>query len=298
MTTISIISDSMAIVNKKTFNEDIISKIRKLIMDYALIEDGDLIAVALSGGKDSILTLHALSYFKNNEGFDFDVVAISVDEGINGYRGHGIETARRTTKKLGVKYVEKSFREEFGYTLDDICGYFKSACIPCGVFRRNILNKTAHKIGADKIATGHNMDDEIQSYLMTFSRADILKFSKFGPISDRIHPKLVPRIKPLWGISEKDVGTWAVINEVPIHLDECPYSSLSLRGKTKTFLNQIESNNPGTKQNIMDSFKEIFNIEPTNATPGDCSRCGEPSSSDICMSCKISDFIEKNRNLK
>ncbi|MDR3223550.1 MAG: TIGR00269 family protein, partial [Methanobrevibacter sp.] len=74
-----------------------------------------------------------------------------------------------------------------------------------------------------------------------------------------------------------------------------PYSNLSLRGRTKIFLNQIESNNPGTKKKIMDSFKEMFDINPTNATPKDCNRCGEPSSSDICMSCKIKDFIKKSR---
>ncbi|MDR1819615.1 MAG: TIGR00269 family protein [Methanobrevibacter sp.] len=286
----------MSIIDRETFNKEIFSNIRKLIIDYNLIEEGNLIAIALSGGKDSVLTLHALSYLKDDDGFiDFDLVAILVDEGIKNYRNYGIETAKKITKKLDVEYIEKSFKDEFGYSLDDIHSYFKSACIPCGVFRRNILNKAAYDINADKIATGHNMDDEIQSYLMTFSRADILKFSKFGPISDKIHPKLVPRIKPLWEISEKNVGMWAVINEIDIHLDECPYSNLSLRGKTKTFLNNIESAHPGVKRNIMASFKKIFDIEPTNATPKDCNRCGEPSSSDICMSCKIRDFIEENK---
>ncbi|MDR2544324.1 MAG: TIGR00269 family protein [Methanobrevibacter sp.] len=286
----------MSIVDKKTFNEEIFSNIRKLIIDYKLIGERNLIAVALSGGKDSVLTLYALSQLKDDEDFiDFDLVAILVNEGIKNYRNYGIESAKKITKKLGVEYIEKSFKGEFGYTLDDIHSYFKSACIPCGVFRRNILNKTAHDIGADKIATGHNMDDEIQSYLMTFSRADILKFSKFGPISDKIHPKLVPRIKPLWEISEKNVGMWAIINEIDIHLGECPYSNFSLRGKTKTFLNNVESAHPGVKKDIMASFKEIFDVEPTNATPKDCNRCGEPSSSNICMSCKIKDFIEENK---
>lgn len=286
----------MSTIVKKTFNKEIFSSIKRVITEYELIEEGDLIAIALSGGKDSVLTLCALSYFRDSVDFvDFDIVVITVDEGIKGYRNSGIEVAKDITKKLGIEYIEKSFKEEFGYCLDEVYHYFKSACIPCGVFRRNILNKTAYEIGADKIATGHNMDDEIQSYLMTFSRADILKFSKFGPISGKIHPKLVPRIKPLWLTSEKNSGTWAVINEIPIHFDECPYSNLSLRGRTKIFLNQIESNNPGTKKKIMDSFKEMFDIDPTNATPKDCNRCGEPSSSDICMSCKIKDFIKKSR---
>ncbi|MDR1722039.1 MAG: TIGR00269 family protein [Methanobrevibacter sp.] len=287
----------MVAIDKENFNNKLFSNIKNLVLEYNLIEEGDLIAVALSGGKDSVLTLHVLSALQKDSDFPFfDMVAISVDEGIKHYRDHGIEAARKNTGLLGVELVEKSFKEEMDYNLDDIVGYFKSGCIACGVFRRNILNRTAYEMGVDKIATGHNMDDEIQSYLMTFSRADILKFSKFGPISGKIHPKLVPRIKPLWLTAEKDVGMWAVINEMDIHLDECPYSSVSLRSKTKNFLNQVESKNPGIKRNIMNSFKEIFDIDPTNAIPGDCKRCGEPSSSDLCMACKIKDFIEENKD--
>ncbi|MDR2873539.1 MAG: TIGR00269 family protein [Methanobrevibacter sp.] len=286
----------MSVINKEKFNEELFSNIKNLINKYKLIQDKDIIAIGLSGGKDSVLTLKALSDFKNESNFiEFDIIAISVDEGIKNYRMNGIKFTKKITKELGIELIIKSFKEEMGYEIDEIHQYFKSACIPCGVFRRNILNKTAYEIGADKIATGHNMDDEIQSYLMTFSRADILKFSKFKPLSDKIHPKLVPRIKPLWKTSEKNVGIWAVINEIPIHFDECPYSSLSLRGKTKTFLNQKESEYPKTKINIMNSFMKIFNIKSATAKVGDCKICGEPSSSNTCMACKTKEFIKKSK---
>jgi uncharacterized protein (TIGR00269 family) len=289
----------MVAIDKKKFNEDLFLNIKNVVMDYNLIEEGDSIAIALSGGKDSVLTLHVLSYLKNSPDFvNFDLIAISVDEGIEHYRSHGIDAARDNAKKLGIELVEKSFKDEIDHDLDDIYMYFKSACIPCGVFRRNILNKTAYILGADKIATGHNLDDEIQSYLMTLSRADISKFSKFGPISDRIHPKLIPRIKPLWMTLEKNVGTWAILNNINIHLDECPYSNISLRAKTKAFLNNVESKHPGIKKNIMESFKKIFDIESTNAVPRECMRCGEPSSSNLCMSCKIKDFLLTEFNKK
>ena len=184
----------MVKLNKEEFNERIFTRINKLISDYELIKENELIAVALSGGKDSVLTLHAL---KNYQQFlDFDLVAVSVDEGIEGYRQHGIDSAVRNAQDLGVDLVQKSFKEEEGFALDDIYSDFKSACIPCGVFRRNILNSTAYELGANKIATGHNLDDEIQSFLMSFARGDTIKFSKFGPELDVIHPKLVPRIKP------------------------------------------------------------------------------------------------------
>lgn len=252
-----------------------------------------MIAVALSGGKDSVLTLHALKNYQNY--LDFDLVAVSVDEGIEGYRQHGIDAAIDNAKKLDVKLVQKSFKIEEGFALDDIYSGFKSACIPCGVFRRNILNKTAYDLGADKIATGHNLDDEIQSFLMSFARGDLIKFSKFGPELDVIHPKLIPRIKPLWNTPEKEVGTWAILNDINIHLDECPYSHLSLRAKIKEFLNNNEDIYPGIKNNIMESFQKILTFEsdiPSNLN--ECRLCGEPTSSDICKACELKKLISEN----
>ena len=283
----------MVKLDKNEFNDMIFSRINSLISDYNLINEGELIAVALSGGKDSVLTLHALKRYQDI--LDFDLVAISVDEGIEDYRNHGIDAAIQNARDLDIELIQKSFLEDEGFALDDIYDQFKSACIPCGVFRRNILNKTAYEIGASKIATGHNLDDEIQSFLMSFARGDTIKFSKFGPELDVIHPKLIPRIKPLWNTPEKDVGMWAVLNDINIHLEECPYSHLSLRAKIKEFLNVSEDNYPGVKNNIMESFKKILTFEndiPTNLN--ECSVCGEPTSSDICKACEIKQLVSQD----
>lgn len=276
----------MVVIDKEDFNEKIFTRINRLISDYDLIKEGELIALALSGGKDSVLTLHALKRYQDI--LDFDLVAISVDEGIEGYRSHGVESAINNAEELGVELIQKSFKDEEGFDLDDIYENFKSACIPCGVFRRNILNKTAYEIGANKIATGHNLDDEIQSFLMSFARGDTIKFSKFGPELDVIHPKLIPRIKPLWNTPEKDVGMWAELNDIDIHLEECPYSKLSLRAKIKGFLNDAEDQNPGVKNNIMKSFQKILTFDnDINTHLNECEICGEPTSSLICKSCEI-----------
>ena len=139
------------------------------------------------------------------------------------------------------------------------------------------------------------MDDEIQSFLMSFARGDTIKFSKFGPELDVIHPKLIPRIKPLWNTPEKDVGLWAVLNDIGIHLDECPYSHLSLRSKIKEFLNISEDKYPGIKLNVMKSFNEILNFEnEINTNLEECSICGEPTSSSICKACELKDLISKD----
>ena len=276
-------------VTPEEFNKNIEANVRETIEKYGLLATDEKIAVALSGGKDSILTLHMLNKFK--EEYSLDLVAITIDEGISGYRNEGVEAARKNAEEAGVKLIEKSFLDEFNFKLDDIFKFYKSACIPCGVFRRYLLNKTAYEVGACKIATGHNLDDEIQSFLMTFARADFRRFSKFGPKLDTIHKKLIPRIKPLWNVPEKDVGIWAVLNNIDVHFAECPYSYLSARSKMKGFLNKMESERKGTKKNILKSFDKTFQFEKKPAILYECEKCGEPSSMDICKACEMIEEI-------
>jgi len=279
-------------VDPNKFNQYIMNTARDVIVDYQLIEPDDRIAIGLSGGKDSVLTLHILVNLMDE--FDFELVAVSIDEGISGYRSEGIDVARVTATKLGVELVEGSFREEFGFTLDQTADLYQSACIPCGVFRRQLLNKISNELGADKVATGHNLDDEIQSFLMSFAKADFRRFSKFGPKLDRIHPNLVPRIKPLWKIPEKDVGMWAVINKVDVHFAECPYSHSSLRAKVKNYLNQMEGKRKGTKLSILESFSQTFKFQKKAIIVGQCKLCGEPSSLNVCKSCEMVEDIKNH----
>lgn len=278
---------------REKFNQSIIQRVKSLVDEYELFEDGEKIAIALSGGKDSILTLHLLNEFEYE--FNLELVAISVDEGIEGYRKDGIEIARENTHKLGIELVERSFIDEFGVNLDMVVDEYKSACIPCGVFRRYLLNKTAYELGADKVATGHNLDDEIQSFLMSFARADLRRFSKFGPKLEQIHPRLIPRIKPLWKIPEKDVGIWAVLNEIPVHFAECPYAHHSLRAKIKNYLNQLEEDHSGSKMAILESFQKTFKNQEIPVKLMECERCGEPSSLRVCKACQILENIGINR---
>ncbi len=276
-------------VTKEEFNKNIEDNVRKIIEKYELLADNEKVAVALSGGKDSILTLHMLNKFKDD--YNIDLVAITIDEGISGYRNEGVDAARKNAEDLGIKLVEKSFLDEFGFELDNVFNFYKSACIPCGVFRRYLLNRTAYETGACKIATGHNLDDEIQSFLMSFSRADFRRFSKFGPKLDAIHKKLVPRIKPLWNVPEKHVGMWVVLNNIDVHFAECPYSHMSARSKMKTFLNKMESRRNGTKANILKSFGETFQFEKKPASLYECEKCGEPSSLNVCKACEMLEEI-------
>ncbi|MEG3224234.1 MAG: TIGR00269 family protein [Methanobacteriales archaeon Met13] len=283
----------MRSLDRGAFNQDIKKRIESVIKDYHLIDKEDRIAVALSGGKDSVLTLYALQELKNK--LDFELLAISVDEGIGGYREDGLRLAREHSLKLGIEIVEVSLKDEMSLTLDQAAKFYQTACVPCGVFRRYLLNRAAHKLSADKLATGHNLDDEVQSFLMSFARADTRRFNKFGPKLDRIHPKMVPRIKPLWMILEKEVGIWAVLNDIEVHMAECPYAYTSFRSNLKNYLNGLEEKRPGTKRNILNSFQKTFRFERSEKTIKlyECERCGEPSSISLCKACEMKEKIEK-----
>ena len=114
----------MAKLDKDEFNEMIFTRINDLISEYELIKENELIAVALSGGKDSVLTLHALKRYQ--EFLDFDLVAISVDEGIKGYRFHGIDAAVNNAKDLGVELIQKSFYDRLLTMLKEVMKHYQN----------------------------------------------------------------------------------------------------------------------------------------------------------------------------
>lgn len=279
-------------IEKTSFNRYVKENIFETIEKYNLINPNDRIMIGVSGGKDSILTLHMLNKFKNENKVNFDIEAVCIDEGIKGYREEGIKTAKENCKKLDIPLTVYSFKDEWHYDLDDISDIYKSTCMPCGVYRRYLLNKISSEHDCDKIATGHNMDDEIQSFLMTFARNDQNKFPKFSPKLDKIHENMVPRIKPLWRLPEKDVGIWCVVNDIPIHNEECPYSVTSLRSEVKLLLNGIEEKEKGTKRNIFNSFEKTLKIKQENIKLNNCEICGQPTARSPCKACEITEEIK------
>ena len=280
-------------LNKVEFNKYIQDTVNSTIKEYNLIENGDNIVIALSGGKDSILTLRSIYYFHEVSGLDFNMEAVCIDEGICGYRDNGIDAAKKNCKELGIPLIIKSFKDEWNYDLDDIADLYKSTCMPCGVFRRYLINKVGDQLSATKVATGHNLDDEIQSFLMTFVRTDIHKFPKFSPHLNQIHPHLIPRIKPLWKILEKEVGIWCVLNDINIHQEECPYSKTSLRSKVKAFLNNMEEEKSGIKKAMFSSFEKTFDLKQKEVRLIECEKCGQASALNICKACQMNEEIKK-----
>jgi uncharacterized protein (TIGR00269 family) len=249
------------------------------------------IAVAVSGGKDSLTMLYLLAeIFKSHK--NMDLVSISVDEGIHPYRTESLEKARSASDKLGIEHRVLSFKDKFGYSLNDIVKADLPELLPCsycGVFRRVCLNSMSKELGAEKLAVGHNLDDNAQSVLMNICKGDFNKLFRLGP-HKIIKPGLIPRIMPLRTIPEKEIYLYAIINDIEAYTGECPYADLAQRGLYRKVINQLEYQSPGTRHAIINIYDQLYEGIEGSIASGPiekCSRCGEPATGEICKACQM-----------
>lgn len=287
------------------FIESTREKVLKDIRKYKLIKKGDNVLMALSGGKDSVMALNILNSLRERN--IIDMIAVTIDEGIKGYREEGVRIARENAVSLGVEHKVASFKQYFGRTLDEMMSEnqvkedSRHACTYCGVFRRWILNRVAQEEKATKIATGHNLDDETQSILMNYLEGNLDNLTRIGPKSESAYEKFIPKIKPLREIPEKEVGLYVVAANMQVHLAGCPYAGDSFRGEVGRFIKQLSENHPTIMYSTLrgfDRIKPILKRELSReGVKGVCQRCGEPAAGELCKACTFLDYWDKKQNL-
>jgi uncharacterized protein (TIGR00269 family) len=267
-------------------------KVKGFISKYSLVSSGDILACALSGGKDSSTTLFLMKkIFEKNP--KVKIFSISIDEGIKSYRDKSLKKAEKLCMNLGIRHYIFSFKEEFGTTIDKIAkSGEKQICSYCGVLRRYLLNKKARELGATKLVVGHNLDDEVQTMVMNLIKGDILRLVRIGPIPRIIHhEKFVQRIKPLAEIPEKESAIYSMLNNIEFHLAECPYAySDEMRKEVTEFLNKLEETSPGSKYTLIKSgynLARYLRMGIRKKSINVCEKCGELSSQKICKACEM-----------
>ncbi len=287
---------------KKCFCTSIEKKVARTVSKYQMLSSTDLITVGLSGGKDSVVLTQLLNEmekrFPNSK-----LITITIDEGIKNYREESVEIVKKITREWNLKNKLYSFKNEFGYSIDDINQIITERkiellpCTFCGVFRRKLLNEAARNLNADKLAIGFNLDDEAQTILMNFIRGDLTRINRISPIPKIINPKFVPRVRPLREIPEKEITLYAFYKSLPIQSKECPYSFNSLRHNVQSSINLLEEKTPNVKFNILknletlnEAFQDSEAIIMKNLQ--ECEKCGEPTSSKLCKACELLGILE------
>ncbi|SMD31525.1 TIGR00269 family protein [Picrophilus oshimae] len=264
-----------------------------------LKRDKITISVAISGGKDSLVTLYVLNKILSDRR-NLKIKAFTVDEGISGYRPSGIEKAARLCKSLGIDHEIISFKREFGYTLDEIMSIDNTriSCSHCGPMRRSLMNKISMYNKADYLALGINLDDYAQSILMNVVRGDISRYIRLAPHTGIERDGLIPRIIPLRKIPEKEVVIYAILNNIDYDNSWCPYYRDAYRNEARMIINMLEEKTPGTRQAIVKFFDGTRDILKNSYESKDmkrCMICGSPSQNDVCEVC--SDLKEINERV-
>lgn len=257
----------------------------------------ETIIVAVSGGKDSLSLLHFLSKL-SKKAPEWTVKGLLIDEGINGYREILIPKFVSVSEELGIEYRIASFKEELGYTLDEIVEIGKRKGLPylpctyCGVFRRYLLNKIAREMNGSVLATAHHLDDAIQTFLMNIINNNWDRVARIGPVSGVItHPRFVRRVKPFFEVLEKETTIYSIMHGLyPDTNAGCPNAPLSFRWFIRKFINNLEMKNPGIKYSLLNSLVEILSVLKERYKESElktCKICGELSSQDVCRACML-----------
>ncbi len=273
-------------------------RFRATVRNRELIKKGDRVAVGLSGGKDSMVLLHSLAELKKD--LPFEMVAITIDEGIKGYREKTLRFAKAECEKLGIEHFVFSYEKEAGKTMDEIVSENSEdiPCSHCGVLRRYLLNRAAREVKANKLATGHNLDDMAQTIMMNIMRNEPARLARLNEpmLKDN---KFIQRIRPLMVTPEREVAIYAIMKDIELERMECPYAKFAFRGHIRKIINESEEKYPGTKFKIVNSFFEMEDALRTKYSKGAtllaCEKCGEPSSNSICMYCKTVKFVNREK---
>lgn len=279
---------------KKRFEEIVLDTISK----YGLINDGETIAIANSGGKDSLSLLYIIAkHFKNKN----KIISVTIDEGISGYRNKTIEIMEKYCRLWGIDFKVYSYKDFAGATMDSITKVKPGIpCATCGILRRYMLNFAALDNDADKLATAHNLDDEAENVIMNLFQNDFDKMLRLGPISGlAAYRGFVPRIKPFMFLSEKETMLFSILNGINAIHTPCPYAGFGFRGVISKKIKEAESVLNGSKRNLVDTMMQLKKdysdewLRDSHQNISNCSICNAPSSEEICEACNVKMQIKR-----
>jgi uncharacterized protein (TIGR00269 family) len=293
---------------KKCFIKSIEYKAKKTISKYSMIRHGDTVAVAVSGGKDSLVLLNVLKNTLASQ--DSQLVAITVDEGIRGYRDESLSIVKNFCASIGVENRIMSFSELFGLSMDKAMEVRPSekisSCSMCGTFRRRALDLLAESCGANVVATGHNLDDYVQTFLINLFAGDVERIGWTYPEPVEYGITELRKIKPLMEIYEREIVLYAIHTNIPFQSEECPYKDESIRSAFRNHLNNLEKIHPGIKYNAYSSILKIAKKVKTASSLNTldvnhgvqqehkrCIICNRDSSNTVCSVCRTLDLLVK-----
>ncbi|MBR2943581.1 MAG: tRNA 2-thiocytidine(32) synthetase TtcA [Clostridia bacterium] len=226
--------------------ERLLSRTRKAVEEYSMIEDGDRIAVGVSGGKDSLALLCALTKLKRVLGIDYTVVAITIDMGLEGMDFSKIADL---CQDLGVEYhIIKTQIYEIIFKVREE----KSPCSLCSRMRRGALHDACKELGCNKLALGHHYDDVVETFMLNLFFEG--RIGAFRPVT-YLSRKDLTMIRPLIYAPEKEIKSFAKGAVLPVVETKCPADGNTERAKMKDYLAIFEKEHHGLYHRILGAIQ-------------------------------------------
>lgn len=228
----------------KKINKYIFKQVRNACLNYKLIENGDRIAVGMSGGKDSITMLFFLDLLQKYTPLMFEIIPIYLDLGWD----NDISGLRAACESLGLTLVVEP--TNIGYVVFDARNE-SNPCSLCSNLRRGALNRKAKTLDCNKVALGHQLDDAVSTLLMSMLFEG--RFHVFKPLTylDRIG---ITVIRPLAYVEEKDILAFCASLPYPLVKNKCPADGYTKRTEVAEMVQDIESKYPGARKRLFSAL--------------------------------------------
>ncbi|MFZ8908324.1 MAG: TIGR00269 family protein [Nitrosopumilaceae archaeon] len=278
------------------FSNSILRKTAKTISKYKMIQNDELVAVAVSGGKDSLALLKIMNQMAANHNFRIKV--ITIDEGIPGYRNEALDIVEKFCEELNVDFKVYSYKKLFELSLDEALDLRESektsSCSICGTLRRRAMEYAAKDIGANVIATGHNLDDTLQTFVINMLSGDT---SKVGWMNPDTSGNTLRKIKPFCEIYESEIVFYAFTNNIPFQSEPCPHMNEGIRTEIREFLNSLENQHSGIKNNLYQSILKVSQVvkDSNQKQKGVCEKCGSECTGTTCSVCNMVLKLKENK---
>lgn len=271
---------------KEHYDRYVLRLTEKAIKKFKMFDDDELILVAVSGGKDSLALLHILKRL----GYRIQALHINVGIKGNNYSEISEQKAIRYANNLDVPIKIVRVEEIHGLNVIDLAKKRRRiSCQVCGLTRRYYMNKYAREIGAPVIATGHTLDDMVQTLFANLLRWDISYLSKEMPLLPS-EDGLVRKAKPLTFLQDRETLLYDKLHEIEYASVDCPESRFATFKRYKRLFEALEEESPGTKRQFFQGFIKNIKIFQENKPPyklEPCLVCGYPTVAKVCSFCRL-----------
>ncbi|KIW35640.1 cytoplasmic tRNA 2-thiolation protein 1 [Cladophialophora immunda] len=240
------------------------AEIHDTIVSNKLFHRGERVAIGASGGKDSTVLASVLKILNERHDYGLDLVLLSIDEGIKGYRDDSLETVKRNAVQYEMPLEIVGYDQLYGWTMDQVVAQVgkKGNCTYCGVFRRQALDRGAAKLGIKHVVTGHNADDVAETVMMNLLRGDLPRLARATSIMTSSSASEIKRSKPLKYAYEKEIVLYAYHKKLDYFSTECIYSPEAFRGSARTLIKDLEKIRPSSILDIVRSGEDMAMLVP------------------------------------